>query len=41
MRKLTTGKARALLYLLVGVCIIILLLIAWATWWDVSLIEAR
>jgi hypothetical protein len=41
MKSITTGKARTLLYVMLGVCVVILILIGWATWWDIALIEAR
>jgi hypothetical protein len=41
MKRLTIGRARTLLYLMVGLCVVILIFIGLATWWDIALIESR
>jgi hypothetical protein len=41
MKRLTIGRARMLLYLMVGLCVLILIFIGWATWWDIALIKGR
>ena len=39
--KLTTGRKRALPYLMVGPCVVLLILIGLETLWDVRLIRSR
>jgi hypothetical protein len=41
MKRLTIGRARMLLYLMVGLCALILIFIGLATWWDIALIKGR
>ena len=39
--KPTTGRKRVLLYLIVGLCVVLLVLIGLETMWDVRLIRSR